>query len=201
LRSILWAVTGDLDRSTRWAARSGQFIGWLMAGFGLIMVLNGQSSFLWLGLTGWFIAWLAGSAYRQQQLQSRLGALTVERVMTPHPEYVEGSTTLDALVNDHMLGRQHSRYPVIYEGAIIGVVSLDNVKSVERPDWPFVKVADITDRDLATLSLDAATPVMSVLPRLAAQKTGALLVVKEGRLAGILTRADIIDVLNDKPLG
>ena len=43
-------------------------------------------------------------------------------------------------------------------------------------------------------------PVIQTLPRLAADKPGALLVVKEGHLAGIITRSDIIEVLNQTPL-
>jgi CBS domain-containing protein len=155
---------------------------------------------IWFGLVGWFIAWIAGASYRQQQLQSRLSGLTVERIMTPHPEYVDGEITLDSFVQEHVLGRQHSRYPVIDNGVIVGVVSLTDVKRIERPDWPYVKVVDVTDKDLATLSVDAATPVLATLPRLSADRTGALLVVRGGHLAGIVTRADVVDVLNQTPL-
>lgn len=199
LRSILWAITGDINRATRWASRSGQFIGWGMVVYAIWAVLQGDSGAIWFGLVGWFIAWLAGASYQQQVIQSRLAGLTAERVMTPHPEYVDGAITVESLVHDHVLGRQHSRYPVIYEGAIVGVVSLPEVKTVARPDWPYVHVIDITDRNLAGLSIDAATPVGETLPRLAADKPGALLVVRDGHLAGILTRSDIIDVLNQTP--
>jgi Zn-dependent protease/predicted transcriptional regulator len=201
LRAILWGITGNLLKATKWAARSGQTIGWLLVALGVVSVLSGESGGgIWLGLVGWFIAWLAGSSYQQMELQTRLSGLTVDRVMTPHPAYVDGSITVDTLVQEHMLGRQHSRYPVFYDGAIIGVVALDHVKSVDRNDWPYVKVADITDKDLGVLSVDSTTPVLQLLPRLAAEKTGALLVVHEGRLVGILTRADVIDVLNRQPI-
>ena len=200
LRAILWAITGSIDKATRWAAGSGQVIGWVMVAIGVLSVLNGNAFGIWFGLVGWFIAWLAGASYRQQQVQARLGGLTVERVMTPHPEYVDGEIPVETFVNDHLLGRQHGRYPVIFEGAIVGVVALADVKRIERTDWPYVRVVDITDRDLSTVSIDASMPVIQTLPRLAADKPGALLVVKEGHLAGIITRSDIIEVLNQTPL-
>ena len=62
--------TGDILRATRWAARSGQVIGWGMVAIALFGVLGGATGFIWFGLVGWFIAWLAGASYRQQQLQS-----------------------------------------------------------------------------------------------------------------------------------
>jgi CBS domain-containing protein len=169
-----------------------------MVFYAIYAVLQGDNGAIWFGLVGWFIAWLAGASYQQQEIQSRLAGLTVDGVMTPHPEYVDGDMPVETFVHDHVLGRQHSRYPVIFEGAIVGVVSLPEVKRVARPDWPYVRVIDITDRDLGNLSIAASMPVSETLSRLSADKTGALLVVRDGRLAGILTRADIIDVLNQQ---
>jgi CBS domain-containing protein len=176
-------------------------IGWGLVVFGLLVVvgLNDYGG-VWFAFIGFFIAWLAGASLRQQELQSRLAGLTVERVMTPHPEYVDGAISVETLVHEHLLGRQHSRYPVIHDGAIVGVVSLGNVKTVPREEWPYVRVVDITDRDLSVLSIDVSTPIIQVLPRLSVERTGALLAVRDGRLAGIITRADIIDVLNRQPL-
>lgn len=195
LHSILWAITGDNIKATRWAARSGQAIGWAMVTIALVGVLRGASGMVWFGLVGWFIAWLAGASYRQQLLESRLAGITVESVMTPHPQYVDGDISVETFVHEHLLGRQHSRYPVMESGAIIGVVSLADAKSVPRTDWPMTRVADITSRDLASLAVDVSVPVARTLARLAADKPGALLVVREGHLVGIVTRSDILDVL------
>ena len=194
-RSILWAITGDILRATRWAARSGQFIGWSMVAAAVLTVLNGSANFVWFGLVGWFIAWLAGASYRQQQIRSRLAGVTMGEIMTPHPEYVSGDMTVEDLVHDHMLGSRHSRYPVIFEGAIIGIVSLSDVKTIPREDWPHVRVADVTNRDLATVSVSSEASVDDVMPRLAGDRPGAILVVHDGRLAGIVTRADVISLL------
>jgi Zn-dependent protease/predicted transcriptional regulator len=201
LRSILWAATGDMLKATRWASRSGQVIGWGMVAFSLFAVLNGDPTYLWFGLIGWFIAWLAGTSYRQQEVKSALSGVTVGNVMTPHPEYVDGDLTLETFANEHILGRQHSRYPVIYQGAIIGLVSLPDLKTVDRSDWTFARVVDVTKKDLAAIAVDASTPVASLLDRLAGDKPGALLVVSEGRLAGIVTRADVISLLQKQAAG
>jgi Zn-dependent protease/CBS domain-containing protein len=200
LHSVIWAATGDNSRATRWAARSGQVIGWAMVLMALIGVLGGQTGLIWLGLVGWFIAWLAGASYGQEAMRAKLQGIAVGSVMTTHPEYVDADITVEALVQEHMLGRQHSRYPVIENGAIVGLVSLPDARTVPRPDWPHVRVGEIVERELAEVSVDAATPVTQVLARLAADRPGAVLVVHEGRLAGIATRSDIIDALNRLPL-
>jgi Zn-dependent protease len=197
LRSILWAITGDVLKATKWAARSGQFIGWSMVGLAVVTTLQGRSDFIWFGLVGWFIAWLAGASYRQQQVRSRLEGIAVGQIMTPHPQYVSGEITLEQLAHEHFLGADHSRYPVFYQGQIVGIVSLPDAKSIARADWPYVQVIEVTDRDLSRLSVLAETPVQEVLSRLAGQQTGAILVVDEGRLAGIVTRSDVMALLRE----
>ena len=201
LRSILWGITGDQLKATRWASRSGQVIGWGLVALALFGLAQGDTTFLWFGLLGWFIAWLAGASYRQQELKSVLAGVKVAEVMTPHPEYVDGDMTLETLAHEHMLGGQHSRYPVMHGGAIIGIVSLSDLKRIDRKDWPYVRVFEVTATDLSTVSVDAATPIDSLLDRLSADKPGALLAVSEGRLVGIVTRADVISRLQHAAAG
>jgi Zn-dependent protease/predicted transcriptional regulator len=198
LRSILWALTGDLLKATRWASRSGQFLGWLMVAFAVTGVLNGRADLIWFGLIGWFIASLAGAAYRQQVVKSRLEGVSVSSVMTPAPEYVSGELMLDQLVHNHFLGSRHSRYPVMSDGSIVGLVTLPDAKRVERADWPFVTTLDITNRELGELLVDQGADVTTLIPRLAGDKPGALLVVGDGRLVGIVTRADVLALLETK---
>jgi Zn-dependent protease/predicted transcriptional regulator len=198
LRAALWGLTGDLLKATRWASRSGQLIGWALVTYAVLVVINvipGASDAIWLGLIGWFIVWLAGSSYRQQEVRSRLAAITVGSIMTPHPHTVVGEQTVEQLAHDHFLGGDHSRYPVVFEGSVHGLVSLADIKAVGRADWPYVRVIDVTNRDLAALTVWTDTPVVTLLPRLAGENPGALLVVGEGRLVGIVTRADVISAL------
>lgn len=196
LRSVLWGITRDLDKATRWASRSGQFIGWAMVFFAVTGVLQGRSDFIWFGLVGWFIASLAGQAYRQQVLRARTEGVKVTSIMTASPEYVAGEISVEQLVQKHFLGGKHSRYPVMLDGSIVGLVSLPDVKRVARDDWPLVITADVAERDLSRLVVSHDDPVSSLLERLSGDRPGALLVVREGRLAGIVTRADVIALLD-----
>jgi Zn-dependent protease/predicted transcriptional regulator len=195
LRSILWAITGDLLKATRWAVRVGQFIGWSMVSLAIVSVINGSGEFIWFGLVGWFIATLAGQAYRQQVVRTRLAGVSVKEVMTPGPEFVDGDLTIETLVQEHFLGRRHSRYPVLHEGSIVGLITLPDIKTVDRSDWPFVRTIDVTNRDVPSLVVKTDAPVQSVLPRLAGDRPGALLAVEDGRLVGIITRSDVIHLL------
>jgi Zn-dependent protease/predicted transcriptional regulator len=197
LRSILWAITGNLLKATRWASRSGQLIGWLMVGGAVAGVLRGSTNLIWLGLVGWFIASLAGQAYRQQEFRSRVEGVAVAEIMSSGPVCVEGELSLDEFIRRYLLDGGHGRYPVLLDGAVIGLVTREGVGSVARPDWPYVRVADVTDRDLGTLTVDVDGEVSEVLARLAQDKPGALLVVKAGHLVGIVTRTDVLGLIQE----
>ena len=195
LRSILWAVTGDLLKATLWASRAGQFIGYLMVGAAVIGVLNGMLNLIWFGLVGWFISVLADSAYKQQQVKSRLSHIPVAAVMTPSPVFAPGEISLEELANDYFLGGRHSRYPVLSEGSVVGLVSLALAKRVARDAWASTLVIDVADRDMQTLLVDADTHVDEVMDRLAGESPGAVLAVRDGRVVGIVTRADLLSRL------
>jgi CBS domain-containing protein len=200
LRSILWGITGDILKATRWAAYSGQAIGWCLVGYAVLAVLHvipGTSDVIWLGLIGCFIVWLAGASYRQQVVRSRLSQLAVAAIMTRSPLTVPGEATVEDLLHDHVLGGQHSRYPVLFEGAVHGLVSLDDVRAVARADWPFVRVIDVANRDLAATTVASDAHVDALLPRLSSEKPGALLVVESGRLVGIVTRSDLLAAIQE----
>lgn len=195
LRAVLWALTGDILRATRWASRSGQVIGVLMMTAGVTGVLLGTLDLIWLGLIGWFISTLAESAYRQQVARSALEGVTVRDAMTPGPAVVPGEITIERLVHDHLLGGRHSRYPVVVDGAVVGLVTLAGAKSVARAEWPFVTVADVAERDVASLAVSPRAPLESIAARLGPDGSGALLVVEDGIVVGIVTREDMLRVL------
>ncbi len=192
LRAILWGITGDQLKATLWASRAGQFIGYTMVALAVLGVLGGSLDLIWFGLIGWFIAMIAEGSYRQQLLKATLEGVRVGSVMSPDPVIAPGAITLDRLAEEYFLGGRHSRYPVEVGGSVVGLVSLSDVKRVPRDEWATTTVDEVTDRDLARLLVDESAPAESVFSRLSATEPGALLVVRDGRLVGIITRADLV---------
>jgi len=195
LRAALWAMTGDLLKATLWASRAGQAVGYLMVGAAVIGVLNGMLNLIWLGLVGWFIATIADKSYRQQEAKSRLSHIPVSAIMTPDPLVAPGEISLEELAHDYFLGGRHSRYPVVVGGEVVGLISLSRVKKIPREGWADTRVADVADQDVISLLVDADDHADTVAERLVGERPGALLVVRDGRVVGIVTRADVISRL------
>lgn len=192
LRALLWAMTGDMLRATRWASRSGQAIGIMLIAVAVIGVLLGTFDFVWLAVMGWFLSNMSASAYQQQFLRSTLAAVTLREIMSSPAQLAPADASLEEMAHSYFLGGRHTRYPVVENGHVIGLVDLARVKDIPRVEWPVTSVRDVAAADLAAIVASPGDSVESVLARLEPGGPGAVLVVEERRLAGIVTRADVI---------
>jgi Zn-dependent protease len=198
LRAILWAITGDLLKATRWASRMGQLIGMCLVAVAVLGVLLFQSfDLIWFAVMGWFISGLATTAYQQQVVKSRLADVPVSRIMSASPMLVPAELTLEDMAHSYFLGGRHTRYPVIADGTVVGLVDIGAAQSVPRERWPHTTVGEVARRDLSELFVTPETTVDRVLPRLDPSQVGVVLVVEAGRLAGIVTRADVIRLIQE----
>lgn len=200
-RAGLWAIAGDQLKATRWASRTGQGLGLVMISVAVLGVLAGTLDLIWFALLGWFITGLAGSAYRQQVVKSKLSSVPVSAVMSSPAATAPGEITLQEMIDRHFLGGHHTRYPVVVAGRLAGLLSLSHAKAVPRERWPQVTVVEAAEKDIDGLLVDASAPLDQVLGRLGPDSPGALLVVDEGGLAGIVTRADVLRALRVAELG
>ncbi len=196
LRSILWAITHDMLKATRWASRMGQLLGYALIAIAVVGVLNGSLDLIWFAVMGWFLSTLAGAAYQQQLLKVRLSEVPLSSVMSSPVAYVSSETTLDEMAHSYFLGGRHSRYPVVSEGRVIGLIELQALRDMPRDDWVNKTVGEVAHTDLAEVVATPDVTVDRVLARLEPSGPGAVLVVEDGRLAGIVTRADVIQLVS-----
>jgi len=83
LRALIWRSSGDMLGATRFAARSGQALSWLLIGVGLAMVFGlrlpllggGPAAGTWLALMGWFLNAAALAGYRDVTLRAEVRPL------------------------------------------------------------------------------------------------------------------------------
>ena len=200
LRSILWAATNNLRKATRWASAVGQTIAWLMIIAGIAMAFGVQIPFfgsglvsgVWLAFIGWFLNGASAQSYRQIVVHDILEGVPVERLMRANPPTVPASSSVGSLVHDHVMGTDDHAFPVVDEGRVLGIVSLEDIRKVSRDLWDTTGVSEImTPADqlvVATPEEDAA----EALDKLMQRGVGQLPVLHLGRLVGLLRRQDVI---------
>lgn len=199
LRSLLWAVKGNLREATRWATWVGQAVAWLFIIAGVAMVFGATIPFfgrgtlggLWLAFIGWFLNGAAVQAYRQVATQDRLEGVLVSQMMSREVHSVEAEATVAALVNDRIMSTDEHAFAVMRADRLVGMVCLEDVQKVPRERWESTQVSDIMTPSERLSTLSPSEPVTVALNEFAQRDVNQLPVVQEGRLIGMLRRRDI----------
>ncbi len=192
LRAIIWGVTGDLLKATKWASRIGQLFGMGLVAIAVFGVLSGAFNLIWFAVLGWFLATLASASYREEELRSALSAVPLRAVMSSPVDTISGEMTVEELLSAFFRGGRHRRHPVVVDGRTVGLMDVDFAREIARSQWSTTRVADVALTDLSRIVAGPDRPVSEVLGRLAPSGPGAILVVEQGRLAGIVTRSDVV---------
>jgi Zn-dependent protease/CBS domain-containing protein len=200
LRAILWAVTKNLRKATRWAAGMGQLIGWLfiIAGLGMafgasvLLFAPGVINGVWLAFIGWFLSDAAVQSYRQTAIQDLLDDVPVALLMRSDTPVVPPDLPVSALVYDFIMKTGETAFPVVAGDLIVGMVSLEDVSKVLRDAWDTTTVSRIMTR-AEELEVVAPQENASVaLNRLERSNMRQVPVVEDGHLVGLLRRRDIM---------
>ena len=200
LRAVLWAVTKNLRKATRWAAGMGVLIGWLFIiaglgmafGAGVLLFAPGVINGVWLAFIGWFLSEAAVQSYRQTAIQDLLDDVPVALLMRSDTPVVPPDLPVSALVYDFIMKTGEKAFPVVAGDLIVGMVSLEDVRKVPRDAWDTTTVSRIMTRE-EQLGVVAPQENASVaLNRLERLNVGQVPVVQDGRLVGLLRRRDIM---------
>lgn len=201
LRSILWAITDNLKKATRWASWIGDAIGWLFIVMGVYMVFGGTVPFfgsglggLWIAFIGWFLHNAAQASYQQVVITDILKGVPVTRIMRTNVPTVPADAHVSQLVDQIMQSDERS-FPVMRGDELVGLITLDDVRRVPRDQWETTPVRQImTPVD----KLAVASPqedANDVFTELATKDVNQLPVVQDGRLVGMVRRGDLLRFL------
>lgn len=185
LRS-LFARTQPFAQATQRAVRIGKWFAIALGLFGLLL------TDIILIAIAFFIYIMGAAEGRQTLIASVFESVPVQQVMTPADSVV--SVPPDFPLSDlprYMIDHRHSGYPVLQDGDVIGVVTIEDLREIDPEDRETRAVADVMSEDLRTVSPNSDT--MDAFEELARSDVGRLLVEDErGDFVGILTRTDLV---------
>ncbi len=197
LRAAVWGATKDLRMATKVASFMGSVIAFGLVGLGILMVLLGGRFIegLWFGLIGWFLLVAARSSVTQVELKDSLTRLRVRQAMRSGCPEVPENLSLDQFVDDHVFRGSHKCFFVTDGGILRGLVTLDEVRRVNRDEWPRTSVRDVM---VPFTSIKSVAPTDSLLAATELMNEGSLNqlpVVEDDRVVGMITRNDIFRVV------
>jgi Zn-dependent protease/CBS domain-containing protein len=193
LRSIVWGMTGNLRRATRIASLCGQVFAWLLILAGIVMAIRGiLISGLWFAFIGWFLHSAAVRGYQQVMMREMLQDVRAEDLMSRDFETIGPDITVEELVQDHMLRKGRRTFLVEEGGKTIGIVCLEDVKSVDAGLRKSKTIREIMTPDARLHTVSPLDDANRVLAKLNEEDVHQVPVISDGELVGIVCRSDVI---------
>lgn len=198
-RSIIWAITGKFERSTRIAAGLGQVFAYLFIIAGILVAITVDlGSGLWLAFIGWFMDNAASSSYRQVRLKESLSGYTAADLMRTQCASVPAGISLEQLVDTRILP-EGQRCFLVTEGADLkGMVTLHEIKRVPRERWGSTHVEEAMTRVDSLHAVKPTEDAYTVLERMDGNDVNQIPVIQDGHLLGIIARDSILHFIRTK---
>lgn len=194
LRGTVWSRSGNLLRATTLASRVGEAFAYVMMLGGFAAIFFGDFvDGIWFIFLGWFLKSGAETSKQHTIISETLAGLKVGDVMTREVIAVPPDMSVQQLVSDFFLVRTHGGYPVVQNGALLGIVTLQCVRSLPREKWDRTSVGEAMVSCDRTITIDLEAPAADAMTKMARHNVGRLLVTsKDNKLLGILTNGDLM---------
>ncbi|MEJ2110451.1 MAG: CBS domain-containing protein [Acidobacteriota bacterium] len=199
LRAILWDRWNDVDRATRVVSQIGNGLGLFFIIFGILQFLLTQSfAAALLFVVGLIMKLSSVGSFKSVVQQHSLENVLVRQVMHDDFKTVDWLVSVEELVQEFVYKFRLTDIPVRNRDEIIGIVSLDRIKTVSKDLWTFKQVRDIMVpiEDVESVGLDS--DASDVLKKMESGKITCMPVMENGQLAGIINRNDIVKFLQIK---
>ena len=201
LRALLWRITHDVVRATRWAAAVGQVFAVVFIAGGVAEILfTGGFGGVWLILVGWLLIGAARATSRQTQIDHELSGVPAGRLMTRFDGWLSPYMTLDWAAQDRFLDWDTRCLPVAAEDPQAeygGLMCSRDLARAQRERYDRDRVRDVMTPagDLPAVTPETqAVDVLRLLREKAADR--AVVVDDGGRLLGFIDVDAILRFVN-----
>jgi len=196
-RALVWRRTGDRNRATLSAGRSGQAFALLVGALGLWAFASGSPSVGLLTMVlAFFLYQAAGAAVLQGVLGNRIKNITVADIMDREPVTIPAEATLLDAQEQFFLRYRWPWFAVVDPARhFLGVVRQQRVESEIAAGRPALPVADVLEEDMP-VRIGEEAPLESLLGSEGLGRLGAMVAVdSEGVLQGVVTLAQVRQAL------
>jgi Zn-dependent protease/CBS domain-containing protein len=203
LRSILWALTQNLRKATRWAAYVGQVIAWGLIISGIAMIFGMRLPYLgeglvngvWLIFIGWFLNNAASRSYQQLMVRNILVDVPVKRMTKRNPPTVPGDITIDVLIDDYIMQTDDHVFPVMDGDRLVGIVSLEDIRRLSGELRSERLVSEIMTPRSEIKTIHPDGDAFEALMTISRNSVRQLVVMDGDEMFGLVRRRDILRFL------
>ena len=198
LMSIVWAVTHNRHRALLIASGVGSIIAYLFIIYGVFQFLTGNTiNGLWIAFIGWFLVSASQGQIRQERIKTILAGHKVSEVMSQGYTIVQADTTLQALMDDHILASSRRSYIVERGEEVVGLLTLHHLRDIPKEQWTTTTVSQVMIPCEKWKELNLNTELWDAIAEMDRNGVNQLPVMTGNHIDGMLTREDIISYLRE----
>lgn len=199
LRALWWMNSGNLRRATEVSTSFGKGFAFLLIFYGFFLIISGNMiSGMWLIFIGFFLYNAAEAGLKHTLIRRALSGIKVSDIMTRDIIHVEEDLTIDRLVEDYFLKYRYVFFPVLRGNEVVGVITIEDVRGIQKEFWPFKFIRDVMKPISADMIKSSKDEAVDVFEQMVAKNIGRFLVMENSQLIGIISRRDIMNLFKIK---
>jgi Zn-dependent protease/predicted transcriptional regulator len=198
-RGSVWKCSNNFVGATKTATRVSEIISLLMMFGGIVFIIFGDFvDGIWVMVLGWFIRSGAETSLKQTLVGEALLGVSVGNIMTREVLTVPPEITVQQLVSDYLLVHRHGGYPVVKNGEVLGVITLQCVRAVPKEERDSMTVREAMVPLERTVMVKSSVTALDAMQKMARNRVGRVLVIDGGRLVGMATREDVVRTIQTR---
>ncbi len=196
LMSVIWGASHNRHRALLIAAGVGSFIAYLFIIYGVFQIFAGNLvNGLWIAFIGWFLISASRGQVTQERMKGLLTGHKVSEVMSHSYMIIQSDTTLQSLVDDHILGSSRRSFIVEQGEKVVGLLTLHHLKDIPKDQLSSTTVAKVMIPTSQWKQIGLDTELWEAIEEMDRDGVNQMPVMTEGHIEGMLTREDVISYL------
>jgi predicted transcriptional regulator len=186
-----------MNSATRIASQMGSGFGFALMLLGIIAFVQGNViGGMWWFLIGIFLRGAATASYQRLMLHDMLHRQPVSNFMRRDPVTVPPSVTIREWVEDHVYRHHFKMFPVVQDSALLGSVTIDDIREIPKKDWDKVTVRDVmkpcSDDNTITAHMEMEKLLAAMMHP---GKQTRYMIVDGERLVGVIALKDVLELV------
>jgi Zn-dependent protease/CBS domain-containing protein len=198
LMAIVWGITHNRHRAILFASIAGNVFAYLFIFLGVFQILSGNIiNGLWIAFIGWFILSASRGQLQQEKIKGLLSGHKASEAMSRNYTIIESGTTLQVLVDEHILGSSRRSFIVEEAEKVVGMLTLHHLKDVPKDQWSNTTAAQVMIPTSQLKQILPDTGLWDAIQEMDRDGVNQLPVMEADQLQGVLTREDVLSYLRN----
>ena len=205
-RAIIWHFRKSQARATHIAGVVSLIVAACLMSAGVFLAFDGERVLgtgptiivkgWWWILIGLFLGQAALASMRGARVSLILESMPVGECMARTLIPVPTTTTIAGFIAQMAVAGRSAGYPVVDDGAFVGLVTLQDTAAVPHVLWPQTPITAVMTPSSRTPAVSAQMPAFEALETLDSRHLGELPVFENGTLTGVVSKETIFAALH-----